>query len=188
MAYEIWHMKNDRTSEHSPTRLTILSKPSGLVCRFLIVIACLLSFSCTKTPPPRMEEKPVPPATISTADAAVVKSTPELPPAKPAEVEQAIERVFKGAVTIETGRTPYFAVGDFNGDFSQDLAVTVRPARSKLLEINDELAAWIFVDPVQTAKPAPKGAYSALHAEMSKRKRVVIHEGDHLLAIIHGFQ
>jgi hypothetical protein len=188
MAYEIWHMKNDRTSEHSPTRLTILSKPSGLVCLFLIVIACLLSFSCSKTPPPRLEEKPLPPATITTADAAVVKSTPELPPAKPAEIEQAIERVFKGAVTIETGRTPYFAVGDFNGDLSQDLAVAVRPERSKLVEINDELAPWILVDPVQTAKPAPKGAYSALHAEMTKRKRVVIDEGDHLLAVIHGFQ
>jgi len=181
-------MKNDRTSEHSLTRLTILSKPSGLVCLFLIVMAYLLSSSCSKTPPPRLEEKPLPPATISTADAAAPKSAPELPAAKPAEVEQAIERVFKGAVTIETGRTPYFAVGDFNGDLSQDLAVAVRPVRSKLLEINDELAPWILVDPVQTAKPAPKGAYPESHAEMIKRRRVVIDEGDHLLAVIHGFQ
>jgi hypothetical protein len=96
--------------------------------------------------------------------------------------------VFKGAVTIETGRTPYFAVGDFNGDLSQDLAVAVRPERSKLVEINDELAPWILVEPVPTAKPVPKGAYSALHAEMVKRKRVVIDEGDYLLAVIHGFQ
>ncbi len=188
MAYEIWHMKNDLTSEHSPTRLTILSNPSGLACLFLIVIACLLSSSCAKTPPRRLEEKPLPAAAISTADAAVVKSTPEPPAAKPAEVEQAIERVFKGAVSIETGRTPYFAVGDFNGDLSQDLAVAVRPVRSKLLEINDELAPWILVDPVQTAKPARKGAYTRSHAEMMKRRRVVIDEGDYLLAVIHGFQ
>jgi hypothetical protein len=185
MAYEIWHMKNDRTSEHSPTRLTTSSKPSGLVCLFLIVMACLLSPSCAKTPPQRVEEKPLPPATVPTADAAVSRSTPEPPAAKPAEVEQAVERVFKGAVTIETGRNPYFAVGDFNGDFSQDLAVAVRPARSKLLEINDELAPWILVDPVQTAKPALKGAYPESHAE---KRRVVIDEGDHLLAVIHGFQ
>src|SRR6266542_3975786 len=118
MAYEIWHMKNDRTSEHSPTRLTILSKPSGLVCLFLIVMAYLLSSSCSKTPPPRLEEKPLPPATISTADAAAPKSAPELP----------------------------------------------------------------------AAKPAPKGAYPESHAEMIKRRRVVIDEGDHLLAVIHGFQ
>src|SRR5262245_47081993 len=190
MAYEIWHMKNDRTSEHSPARLNILNKPSGLVFLFLIVMACLLSSSCSKakTPPPRLEEKPLPPATVSTADTPAVNSAPELPPAKPAEVEQAIERVFKGAVTIETGRTPYFAVGDFNGDLSQDLAVAVRPERSKLIEINDELAPWILVEPVPTAKPVPKGAYSALHAEMVKRKRVVIDEGDYLLAVIHGFQ
>jgi hypothetical protein len=190
MAYEIWHMKNDRTSEHSPTRLNILSKPSGLGCLFLIVMACLLSSSCSKakTPPQRVEEKPLPPATVPTADAAVVRSTPEPPAAKPAEVEQAVERVFKGAVTIETGRTPYFAVGDFNGDLSQDLAVAVRPVRNKLLEINDEVAPWIIVDPVRTAKPAPKGAYPESHAEMIKRRRVVIGEGDHLLAVIHGFQ
>jgi hypothetical protein len=185
MAYVIWHMKNNRTSEHSPTRLTILSKPYGLVCLFLIVTACLLSSSCAKTPPPRAEEKPLPPAPAPTANAAEVKRAPELPAAKPAEVEQAIERVFKGAVTIETGRTPYFAVGDFNGDSSQDLAVAVRPVRSKLVEINDELAPWILVDPVQTARP---GAYPESHAEMIKRRRVVIDEGDHLLAVIHGFQ
>jgi hypothetical protein len=135
-----------------------------------------------------LEEKPLPPAPVPTVDTAVVRSTPEPPAAKHAEVEQKIERVFKGAVTIETGRTPYFAVGDFNGDLSQDLAVAVRPVRSKLLEINDEVAPWILVDPVQAAKPAPKGAYPASHAEMIKRRRVVIDEGDHLLAVIHGFQ
>jgi hypothetical protein len=188
MAYEIWHMKIDRTSKHSPTRLNILSKPSGWGCLFLIVMACLLSSSCSKTPPPRVEEKLIPPGTVSTADAPAVKSAPDLPPAKPEEVAQAIQRVFKGAVTIETGRTPYFAVGDFNGDLSQDLAVVVRPERSKLIEINDELAPWILVEPVPTAKPVPKGAYSALHSEMVKRKRVVIDEGDYLLAVIHGFQ
>jgi len=155
----------------------------------LIVMACLLSSSCSKTtPPPRLEEKPLPPATVPTANTAAVKSAPEPPAAKPAEVEQAIERVFKGAVTILTGRSPYFAVGDFNGDSSQDLAVAVRPTPGKILAINDELAPWILVDPVRTARPSPKGAYSALHAEMAKRKRVVIDEGDHLLAVIHGFQ
>ena len=181
-------MKYDRTSEHSPARLNILSKPSGLGRLLLIVAACVLSFSCAKTPPPRAEEKPLPPTSGSTAEAATVRSAPDLPAAKPEEVEQAIDRVFKGAVTINTDRTPYFAVGDFNGDLSQDLAVAVRPAQGKLVEINDEVAPWILVEPVQTAKPAPKGAYSALHTEMTKRKRVVIDEGDHLLAVIHGFQ
>jgi hypothetical protein len=167
---------------------SVLNKLYESACLLLIAAACVLSFSCAKSPPPQAEEKPVSPVTGSTSDTAEVKSAPDIPAAKPAEVEQAIERVFKGAVTIETDRTPYFAVGDFNGDSSQDLAVAVRPARSKLLEINDELAPWILADPVQTAKPAPKGAYPASHAELTKRKRVVIDEGDHLLAVIHGFQ
>src|SRR5262249_8637043 len=148
-----------------------------------------LSSSCAKKPPPRVEEKPIPPGTRSTVDTAAVRSAPNLPAAKPAEVEQAIERVFKGAVTIETDRSPYFTVGDFNGDLSQDLAVAVRPTRGKLLTINDELAPWILVDPVWIDKPAPKGApYPESHAEMARRRRVVVDEGDNLLAVIHGFQ
>src|SRR4029450_10159441 len=99
MKYGIWHifvicdMKNDLNSEHSPTRLNILSKPSGLGCLFLIVMACLLSSSCSKakTPPQQVEEKPLRPATLPSADAAVVRSTPEPPAAKPAAREQASE-------------------------------------------------------------------------------------------------
>src|SRR5262249_27692561 len=37
--------------------------------------------------------------------------------------------------------------------------------------------------------PAPKGApYPESHAEMARRRRVVVDEGDNLLAVIHGFQ
>jgi len=189
MAYEIWHMKSDYTSECSPKRLNILGAPSGFGRLLLMVAACVLSFSCAKTPPQRVEEKPLPPGTGSPADTAAVRSAPEAPAAKPAEVEQAIERVFKGAVTIKTDRTPYFIVGDFNGDSSQDLAVAVKPTPGNLLAINDELAPWILGEPVETAKPALKGApYSKLHAEMARRRRVVIEERDNLLAVIHGFQ
>jgi hypothetical protein len=188
MTYGMWHMKSDYISECSPARLNILSKPAGPGCMLLIVMACLLSSSCAKTPPQRVEEKPLPPGAGSTVDAVTVKRAPELPAATPAEVEQAIGRVFKGAVTIETDRSPYFAVGDFNGDSSQDLAVVVRPERSKLLEINDELSPWILVEPVRTARPTPKGAYPASHSDMARRRRVVIDEGDRLLAVIHGFE
>ncbi len=112
-----------------------------------------------------------------------------LPAPEPAEVKHAIERLFKGAVDIETDRNPYFIVGDFNGDISQDLAVAVKPAQSKISEINDELAPWILVEPIRIAKPAPKGApYPEIHAEMARRRRVLVDAGDHLLAVIHGFQ
>lgn len=181
-------MKNDCTLECSPTCLNILSKPFESACLLLMAV-CFLSFGCAKSPPPRLEEKPLPPEARSTPDTAEAKAAPTPPAPEPAEVKQAIERVFKGAVTIATERTPYSVVGDFNGDFSQDLAVVARPTPGKLLEINDELAPWILADPVQFARPAPKGApYPELHAEMARRRRVVMNEGDTLLAIIHGFQ
>jgi len=153
--------------------------------------ACVLLSSCAKTPPPRVEEKLIPAQTLSTstAETAPVKSAPELPAAQPAEVKQTIDRVFKGAVTIKTDLTPYFFVGDFNGDNSQDLAVALKPAPGKLLEINDELAPWILVEPIQTARPATKGLpYANLHPEKIKQRQVVVDERDNLLAIIHGFQ
>src|SRR5262249_26804086 len=189
MAYVIWHMKIDYTSECSPTRLNILGATSGFSRLFLMVAACVLSSSCAKTPLPRGEEKPIPPQALATAEPPTVKSAPDLPAAKPEEVKQAVDRVFKGAVTIKTEQTPYFSVGDFNGDLSQDLAVVVKPTSGKLLEINDELAPWIIVEPIQTAKPDPKGLpYANLHAEKMKRRQVVIDETHNLLTLIHAFQ
>jgi hypothetical protein len=189
MAYEIWHMKYDCTPECLSIRLNILSKLSESACLLLIVVACALSLSCAKAPPQRAEEKPIPPETKTPPDIAAVKSDPNLPAPEPAEVNQAIERVFKGAVTIVTDRTPYYIVGDFNGDHSQDLAVVARPTPGKLLGINDELAPWILVDPIRLAKPASKGApYPELHSEMTRRRRVVVNDGDTFLAIIHGCQ
>jgi len=168
---------------------SILTKTYESARLLLIVVACALSSSCAKTPPPRVEEKPLPPGSGLTADTEAVKGAPELPPARPEEVKQAIDRVFKSAVTIKIDQTPYFFVGDFNGDFSQDLAVVVKPAPGKLLEINDELAPWILVEPIQTAKLTPNGLpYNDLHAKMMKRRQVVIDERDNLLAVIHGFQ
>jgi hypothetical protein len=168
-----------------------MSAPFGLSRLLLILGACGLLSSCAKAPPQRLEEKPIKPEAISTStvDTAVVKSVTASPAAKPAEVEQTIERVFKGAVTIETDRSPYFTTGDFNGDFSQDLAVAVKPTRDKLPEINDELAPWIIVEPIQISRPAAKGLpYNDMHARMTKRRQIVIGEKDHLLAVIHGFQ
>ena len=167
----------------------ILSKPCELACLLFIAGACVLSNGCAKPPPPLMKEEPPPPETKSTPVAATAGSASNLPAPEPAEIKEAIDRVFKGAVTIATVRTPYSVVGDFNGDFSQDLAVSVRPTPGKILEINDELAPWIIVDPIRIAKPSPKVApYAELHAEMARRRRVLIDDRDNLLAVIHGFQ
>src|SRR5512145_2019955 len=135
--------------------LSILSRPSELACLLFIAGACVLSNGCAKpTPPPLTKEEPPPPETKPTPVAATAVSASTLPAPEPAEVNHAIERVFKGAVTIKTDRTPYFIVGDFNGDLSQDLAVVLRPTPGKILEINDELAPWIIVDPIRIARPS----------------------------------
>lgn len=163
--------------------------PFELACLLFIAGACILSSGCARPAPPLVKEKPVPLETQPTTDTATTRSMPNLPAPEPAEVNHAVERVFKGAVTVETDRNPYFTVGDFNGDFSQDLAVVVKPAPGKLPEINDELASWILVDPVRGAKPGPKGVpYPELHTEMVRRRRVQVVQGDTLLAVIHGFQ
>jgi len=165
-----------------------MSKTSELTCLWFIAGACFISFGCAKQAPPRVNEKPISLEATPTPKTAA-KSDANFPAPEAAEVKQAVERVFKGIVTIDTDRDPYFLAGDFNGDSSQDLAVVVRPSPGKLLEINDELAAWILVDPVRSAKPFPKGAsYADIHTEKMRRRRTLVAEGDTLLAVIHGFQ
>lgn len=167
----------------------MLSKTFALACLLFVAGACLLSPGCAG-PPPRQavkEAPPPPPESNPTPDAATASSAPVLPPPATAEVGGAVERVFKGAVTVETGREPYFVVGNFNDDPSQDIAVVVRPAPGRLPEINDALANWILVAPAQLPAPAAKDSPpSGAHAEAARR-RVVVDEGDVLLAVIHGF-
>lgn len=111
-----------------------------------------------------------------------------LPP-KPGEVKSAVERVFKNVVTVESYRNPYFIVGDFNGDLSQDLAVVVKPAVGKLPAINDELANWILGDPIGLAMPAPKASpHPEFHPGLIRLQRPRVDGRGVLLAVIHGFQ
>src|SRR5262245_10189423 len=145
-----------------------MSKTSELACLLFIAGACFISFGCARPAPPRVNEKPIPLEATPTPKTAA-KSDPNPPAPEAAEVKQAVERVFKGIVTIETDRDPYFLAGDFNGDSSQDLAVVVRPSPGKLLEINDELAPWILVEPVRSAKHFPKGAYYDVIVVVNKR-------------------
>ena len=172
-----------------PTQLEYMSKTSELTCLLFIAGACVVSFGCARPAPPRVSEKPIPFEATPAPKAAAAKSDPAPPAPEAAEVKQAVERVFKGVVTIETQRNPYFLAGDFNGDSSQDLAVVVSPSPGKILQINDELAPWILVDPVLSAKPLPKGSSNTeVHAEKIRRRRTLVTEGDILLTVIHGFQ
>jgi len=164
---------------------------SAVAIIYLSVMAgvCILSSGCAKQqqtqsaqPPPKIDLK-------RTTVPATAKTLAESPPPKPDEVVEAVDRVFKKAVTIESNRHPSFITGDFNGDFSQDLIVTIKPARSKLVQLNDELAGWILEAPVQLAiSDAKAKPYQEMHARMLKHQPVHVTEGDLLLAVIHGFE
>lgn len=146
-----------------------------------IAAACALTAACGgSSTQRRVVAAEAPPPAESSPPTSETAAAPELPTPDDAEVRGAVERVFKGAVTLASARDSYFAVGDFNGDDSQDLAVAVAPAPGRLAEINDELAPWIIKDPFA---PANEGSTSYGAA----RRRVLVEESGGLLAVIHGY-
>ena len=161
--------------------------PALVLC---VAAACaLLSAACAgssarrqavvaEAPPPPAEAPAQAPELNIIPAAAEAAGALHTPPPGAAEVVGAVERIFNGALT--TGPTLSFAVGDFNGDDSQDLAVAVVAAPGRLEEVNDELAGWIIKDPFA---PLPEGA--ALYG--AARRRVLVGESDALLAVIHGY-
>src|SRR5215216_4707568 len=95
---------------------------------YLIIIIMVASLSgCTKPPEQPMKEDPPPVAESAPASQPAEQpgpqKTPPPPPATIAEARSAVERLYKDAVSLHTNLNPSFAVGDFNGDGSQDIAV-----------------------------------------------------------------
>lgn len=127
----------------------------------------------------QVEQSP-PESQAAEEDAAAKRRAADFSTPAPDEVSEAVKRVFKDSVSVMTYREPYFVAGDFNGDQSQDLAVVVTPAAGALAEMNDELAGWILVAPTS---PAPERASAA-----EARRRVLVNDGDVLLAVIHGYE
>ena len=134
----------------------------------LIFALCLFT-GCSKAENPAAEAPPPP----LTAQAEQPQQISKLPPPQMNEVQEAVKRVFKEAVRIDTSHQPTFIVGGFNGDLSQDIAVMLKPASGKLSELNEEFPNWILRD---LAGPDQPG---------SPRLRVAAN--DKLLAIIHGY-
>jgi hypothetical protein len=136
--------------------------------RFVVLItACSFLFACST------EKKPIaeaPPAPVAPADQS--QQMAKLPPPQMNEVQEAVKRVFKDAVVIDTSHTPAFIAADFNGDLSEDIAVVLKPAADKLPELNEEFPAWILRDPFGAKSRSP---------------RLRIADKDVLLAIIHGY-
>ena len=98
---------------------------------------------------------------------------PDVTPARPVEVQEAVRRVFKQSVVIDSSTNPNFFTGDFNGDLSQDLAVIIRPLPDKLAEMNEEYPPWLLRDPTTS--------------DEDRKIKLSVEENDVLLAIIHGY-
>ncbi|HMG76278.1 MAG TPA: hypothetical protein VK582_22585 [Pyrinomonadaceae bacterium] len=165
---------------------------NGLVLSMALIPAVFLISACTKTKeqPRTAELQPRVEPVVAPAPGLLplVSPTPTPSPAKksPAppdltEIRAAVARVFEKVATPDASRNATFAVGDFNGDGSEDLAVAVRASEGALEDINSELANWILEDP--RTIPIPKAGTSA---RVPPGKQVRAERGDNLLAIIHG--
>ncbi len=133
---------------------------------------------------------PTPPAQENANANANASPTP-LPPAPPtSEARAAVERVYKGAVTPDTGGAEWTVVGDFNGDGSEDLVARVRAAPGHLDELNDDLANWIVSDPQKVEKPDPKkfDPHEGVQKLTPLPERPRVAASDSILVVIHGYK
>lgn len=149
---------------------------SMCVCTLLFLCACAKPEEQTTPEAPAELTQPLLPA----AESPAIDPGLKLPAAKPAEVQEAINRIYKNVVAVDTGQ---FVVGDFNGDGSQDLAVIVKPLMSKLDEINSEVANWILEDPqnIPLLDPTKK-----VQQYPPPPPPVRVDMADTLIAILHG--
>jgi hypothetical protein len=137
-----------------------------------LVSACVFASACQRS---RVETPTVSTSapTASTPNNSSYKSGPQ--PTE-AELRQALKRNYDEALTIDDSQSPSFLVCDFNGDYSEDIAIVVKPAKGKLPELNSEYVNWILEDPRQVRTPG------------QKPQRIEVRSNDLLLAVIHGYQ
>ena len=138
----------------------------------LVLSAVSLVSACSTVEKPLVEAPPQPVAapTVQMLPPQIAK----LPPPQIHEVQDAVRRVFKESVVVDTKHEQTFIVGDFNGDLSQDLAVVLRPASNKLAELNEEYPGWMLRDLAGQSN--------------SRSPRLRVTAEDELLAIIHGYE
>jgi hypothetical protein len=155
----------------------------------VLAIALGLLCGCAKQPSERTSESSATGSAVEKKEAPVLappppvdtealdpKQVPQLPPPKPAEVTDVVNRVFKQAAVADTSHKSYFLVGDFNGDYSQDIAVIIKPVAGKLSEMNQEYPPWILKDPFNPNLPP-----------QLRKEPLRVEEKDVLLAVIHGY-
>ena len=147
----------------------------------LMMATCF--FGCAKPAPPAAQSLP-PAQTASASTTPVGQAEPvnqiKLPPPSLHQIEETIKVVYQDSVILAANQ---FAVGDFDGDGSQDLVAVVRPASGMLPKVNSEYARWKLDDPHTAIAPdlhkiAPRAPAS--------REPVQAKPGDVLLAVVHG--
>jgi hypothetical protein len=104
------------------------------------------------------------------------KQLPKLPPPKAMEIHDVVRRVFKNAAQVDTSHNAYYLVGDFNGDYSQDIAVVIKPVESKISEMNEDYPPWMLKDPFQPNLPP-----------QLRKEPLRVNANEDLLAVIHGY-
>jgi hypothetical protein len=135
----------------------------------VLILSCAFVFGCSETNKPLVEAPP-PSASIQVDQP---KQISKLPPPEFNQVQEAVKRVFKESVLIDTSHKPTFITGDFNGDLSQDLAVVLKPAAEKLPDLNEEFPNWILRD--------------LSGSKNTKAPRLSVVANEILLAVIHGY-
>ena len=138
----------------------------------LLVTICLLCTACQAAKIESPNALPLTPSALSQSNDKPAPAPTE------AELREAIDRNYEGAVTIDNTRPVLFLTGDFNGDDSEDLAIVVKPGKGKLTDLNSEYVNWILEDPHQVLTKETK----------SRSKRPSITGNDTLLAVIHGYE
>jgi hypothetical protein len=167
----------------------------------LLALACALGACAdSKAPPETASASPTPaaqaapaepPADATPAPAATATPAPTPMPQPPpaADVRAALERVYKGSVTVDAGAGSA-VVGDFNGDGSEDLAARVRAAPGRDEELNADLANWIVSDPQKVERPDPRkfDPHQGVQKLTPPAERPRVSASDSLLVVLHGYK